>query len=225
MKNSPVFALLVLQAALYLYFLTADLFFVGSYSSTLAKYLSILLCPAVAYLLSHGTADKRDSRLLIAALSLTCAADAFLLLLNRPIPGLIIFCIVHLVYIRRYRKRASISATAIAAFLIAGCFVANALLRAFPLTQALGCVYGLLLLSASLSGFSAPLPKISRRFIITGMILFLLCDIHVALFNALPPDNPYYPFAAFLMWFFYLPAQVLLALSGSDDTKQHETTN
>ena len=217
-KNRPVFALLVLQTALYVYFLAADLFFDGVYS-TQAKYLSILLCPAVAYLLSRSVADKRDSTLLIAALSFTCAADAFLLLLNKPVPGLIIFCVVHLIYIRRYRKQLSYPAAATAGFLIAGCFAANALLRDFPLSQALGCVYGLLLLSASLSAFTAPLPEINRRFIVIGMSLFLLCDMHVALFNTLPAGNPYYPFAAFLMWFLYLPAQVLLALSGSNDTK------
>ncbi len=217
-KNRPVILLLLLQAALYVYFLAADLFLNGVYS-TQAKYLSILLCPAVTYLLSRGAADKRDSRLLVAALSLTCAADAFLLLLNNPIPGLIIFCIVHLIYIHRYRKRASMPVAAIAGGLIVGCFAANALWHDFPLLQALGFVYGLLLLSASLSGFAAPLPDSSRRLIAIGMSLFLLCDIHVALFNTLPADNPYYPFAAFLMWFFYLPAQVLLALSGSNDTK------
>lgn len=212
-KNRPVFALLVLQAALYVYFLTADLFFDGVYS-TQAKYLGILLCPAVAYILSRGAAQKRDSLLLIAALSCTCAADTFLLLLNKPVPGLVIFSVVHLIYIRRYCERASFPAAAIAAFLIAGCFAANALWPGFPFIQALACVYGSLLLTASLSGFTSTLPRVSRRFIIIGMSLFLLCDIHVALFNTLPPGNPYYPFAAFLMWFFYLPAQVLLALSG-----------
>lgn len=219
MKNRPVFALLLLQAALYLYFLSADIFFPGSYSSLLAKYLSILLCPAVAYYLSRGAAQYRDSLLLIAALAFTCVADAFLLLLNEPIPGLIIFCAVHLIYIRRYRKRASIPAAAIAGGMLAGCFAANALLYNFPLIQALACVYGLLLLFAALYGFTAPLPKFSRRFIAAGMSLFLLCDIHVALFNALPSDNPYYPFAAFLMWGFYPPAQVLLSLSGSNGAK------
>lgn len=214
-NNRPVFALLVLQAALYLYFLTADLFFPYSYCSTLAKFLSILLCPAVAYFLSRGAADKRDSLLLIAALSATCAADAFLLLLNRPVPGLVIFSIVHLIYIRKYRERASFPAAAIAAFLLTGCFAASALLRGFPLMQALACVYGPLLLAASLFSLTAPLPKISRRFITIGMSLFILCDLHVALFNTLPAGNPYYPFAAFLMWFFYLPSQVLLALSGN----------
>lgn len=214
-NNRPVFALLVLQAALYVYFLTADLFFPRSYCSALAKYLSILLCPAVAYFLSRGAADKRDSLLLIAALSVTCAADAFLLLLSRPVPGIVIFCVVHLIYIRRYRKRACYPVAAIALLAVAACFAANALWRGFPLMQALASVYGPLLLAASLSGFTAPLPKISRRFITIGMSLFLLCDIHVALFNTLPAGNPYYPIAAFLMWFFYLPSQVLLALSGN----------
>lgn len=219
LKNRLVFALLVLQAALYVCFLITDLFFAGKEASSVpAKYLSILLCPVIAGVLRRTAEDRRNSSLLLAALFFTCVADAFLLLLNRPIPGLVIFCAVHLIYIRRYRKSIYYPAAAIAGFLIVGCFSASALWRGFPLAQALACVYGLLLLSAALSSFAAPLPKFSRRFIRIGMSLFLLCDIHVALFNTLPAGNPYYPFAAFLMWFFYLPAQVLLALSGGNDT-------
>lgn len=54
-----------------------------------------------------------------------------------------------------------------------------------------------------------------------GMILFLLCDINVGIFNLsnfVIIDNKFftylYNFSTIGMWMFYLPAQVLIALSG-----------
>ena len=53
-----------------------------------------------------------------------------------------------------------------------------------------------------------------------GMFLFLLCDINVGLFNltgfiSLPKDvyNAVYSISSLLMWTFYAPSQVLIALS------------
>jgi hypothetical protein len=47
------------------------------------------------------------------------------------------------------------------------------------------------------------------------MILFLCCDINVAIFNTAPPDTTLYSISAPLMWLFYLPAQILLSLSAA----------
>jgi hypothetical protein len=54
-----------------------------------------------------------------------------------------------------------------------------------------------------------------------GMILFLLCDINVGIFNLsnfVTINNKFfislYDFTTIGMWMFYLPAQVLIALSG-----------
>lgn len=207
--------LLVLQAAIYLSFLAADLLWNGAgLVSVYLKYLSILLCLGIAVLLHRGAWNKRDSLLLICALFLTCVADLFLLLLYRPVPGLLAFCLVHLVYIRRYRPAAFLLAAAIAALAIAVCLTAEAVMGGPPAKYALSCLYGALILASTVFGFVSPLPQMNRCLVRTGMVLFLLCDIHVALFNVLAPGDAYYPFAAFLMWFFYLPAQVLLAISG-----------
>ena len=53
-----------------------------------------------------------------------------------------------------------------------------------------------------------------------GMLLFLLCDINVGLFNLtgfiVMPDDVYsviYSFSSILMWTFYAPSQVLIAMS------------
>ncbi len=214
-ENRSACVLLVLLAAAYLSYLAADLFFsgFGRFSVSL-KYLSILLCLVTAILLNRGAGNKRDSALLLSALFLTCIADLFLLLLNQPVPGLLVFCIVHLIYIRRYRPSAFFPAAAIVALVMAGCLAAEFLIGGFPLKYALSCLYGALILAVTIFGFTAPLPRVNRHLVNLGMALFLLCDIHVALFNILAPNNPYYLFASFFMWFFYLPAQASLALSG-----------
>lgn len=213
LQNRAACALLALLAAVYLSFLAADLFFAGAgLFSMLMKYLGVLLCFALALLLRGSAWNKKDAALLITALLLTCVSDPFLLLLNLPVPGLLCFCAVHLCYIRRYRPRAFHIAVAIALTLAAG-FLAAGLLTNFPTKYALSGLYAGLLITATAFGFASPLPRANRRLVRAGMLLFLLCDLHVALFNTLPADNPYYPFAAFLMWFFYLPSQTLLALS------------
>ena len=51
-----------------------------------------------------------------------------------------------------------------------------------------------------------------RRFAL-GLTLFAGCDVCVGLFNALPAASPLYPAASVGMWLFYLPSQVLIALS------------
>ena len=214
-KNRPVCALLVSEAALYIIFLAIDLFFPawGKASSTL-KYAGILLCPVIAVLLRRNAWDRQDSAYLIGALVFTCAADLFLLLLNKPVYGVVLFCMAHLLYIRRYRAAWFKPAATITVSAIAICLAVSSFTTAFPLRNALAMLYGALLLSVFLLAYTSLLPKKNRRLVMTGMALFLLCDIHVALFNIAGTDNPYYPFASFFMWLFYLPAQVLLAVSG-----------
>jgi hypothetical protein len=62
--------------------------------------------------------------------------------------------------------------------------------------------------------------KRNIRYFTAGMVLFLLCDINVGLFNLsdfLTVTSTYeiiYELSAVLMWTFYAPSQVLLALSG-----------
>lgn len=214
-KNRPVCILLMMLAAVYLSFITVDLFFAGlGQLSTFMKYWGVLLCLAIAMFLNSGAWDKRDSALLVVTLFLTCLSDLFLLVLERAVPGLVIFCIVHLMYIRRYKPTFFKPAAAIVVFATAGCLMAEILIDGFPIIVILGCLYGVLIVAVTMFALAAPLPQVNRRLVTVGMTLFLLCDIHVALFNTLAASNSYYPLASFFMWLFYLPAQVLLALSG-----------
>lgn len=214
LQHRRVRALVALQAADYLCFLLADLLFAGAgVFSVVLKYIAILLCVAMAISLHRLSWNRRDSALLIAALSLTCIADLFLLILGRPVPGLLAFCAVHVVYIRRYRPALFPPAAIIVLLLAPASLAAGVLIPGFPAQTVLAGLYGLLILTVTVCSFWALLPRPNRRLVCIGMVLFLLCDIHVALFNSLSMGNPYFPFAAFLMWFFYLPAQILLACS------------
>ena len=67
---------------------------------------------------------------------------------------------------------------------------------------------------------------ISMKLFAAGLLLFLLCDINVGLFNLssfikLPQDIYFilYNISSVLMWFFYAPSQTLIALS-ADMTKK-----
>jgi hypothetical protein len=221
MKSPLACASLVCLAAVYLAFLSIDLFCpeLGLFSSLL-KYAGILLCLALALLLRRHAWDRRDSTLLVSALFLTAAADLFLLLLNRPIPGLLVFCAAHLVYIRRYRPAWFIPAAAAVLAAFAGLLAASSLVPGFPAKYALAGLYGALLLAVAVCAFRSSLPRINRRLAAAGMALFLLCDIHVVLFNTLPAGSLYDPYASFFMWLFYLPAQAALAVSGYDYREQ-----
>lgn len=205
---------LLLLAAAYAAFLLLDLFLPQlGWLSTLMKYAGILLCLLTALLLRRNAWNRRDGALLAAALGFTAVADLFLLL-RMPVPGLLAFCVVHLIYIRRYRRALFVPVAVVVLAAVLGCVAAAWRVPGFPLENVLAGIYGMLLLTVLVCSITSALPKTNRRIAAAGMVLFLLCDIHVALFNVLPANSAYYPYAAFLMWFFYLPSQALLAVSG-----------
>ena len=53
-----------------------------------------------------------------------------------------------------------------------------------------------------------------------GLTLFAGCDICVGLFNVLPAASPLYFPASIGMWLFYLPSQVLIALSALPEKEE-----
>ena len=203
---------LAAEAVLYLAFLCCDLQSVFSISTAL-KYAALLLC----LFYSAGHTGSEDGRLVCAALTLTAAADFFLLVLNRwYFLGVALFCPVQFLYALRLRRmqispgplwpRAAASGGALLMLGLSG------LLR--PLTMLI-CVYFPQLLCNAVeslrpsSAHGAPLFR-------CGLWLFVGCDICVGLHNLVP----YLPLSAgsaaavqFCMWALYLPSQVLIALS------------
>ena len=65
------------------------------------------------------------------------------------------------------------------------------------------------LLSNTILAWTLP----AMRIFALGLTLFVGCDICVGLFNVLPTVSPLFSAVSVGMWFFYLPSQVLIALS------------
>jgi len=189
--------------------------------------------------------SRRDWAWLVGGLAFTVGADFFLVLYDWHLPGVAIFCFAHVCYISRAldfkgnekekgnKKRRG----AWKLFLAVG--------LAVLITSYLGVIWvaglyaGLFIANLTINfmvckrrgfGDSAPiapiapikrktcLPKCNRALILTGLVLFSLCDVNVLLFN-LPQHTNIYMSAwliqtvFYLIWVFYLPAQAILAIS------------
>ena len=205
-------AFLSAEGVIYALFLALDLTGRGGQSVPL-KYAGILLCLAFSLL----GAD----RLVPLALALTAGADWFLLVRNdRYLLGIALFLAVQTVYLLRLRRAGADSAwplrSALALALGAGVYALH-MASAVNLAAAL---YFSQLMSNTLLAWT--LKGARRRAFALGLTLFVGCDVCVGLFNVLPSGSPPYLAASVGMWLFYLPSQVLIALSalpGKEDAK------
>ena len=79
----------------------------------------------------------------------------------------------------------------------------------------LALLYGALFAVNIFVNAKARRPKINYILVMVGLIFFALCDVNVMLFNLQQYTGASFEFpAAFaLIWIFYLPSQVLLAIS------------
>lgn len=201
---------LAAEGICYLAFLWRDLE-AGGAGSTPIKYASILLCALFSLLWALlGGGD----RLVALALALTAGADTFLLELDVHYGyGLLLFCAVQLCYFFRIFLvcRRSIWGARLGLFLLSLAAL-HALGLLIPLNVLALFYFTNFLCNARLSLFCS-----GRRFRIfsLGLFLFLCCDVCVAAFQfpeAIPAAA--YDFVRVGMWLFYLPGQVLIALSG-----------
>ncbi len=200
------------ELVLYLWFLWLDLFRAGA-GSIPVKYASIVLCFAFTLYVAFQGGD----RLTAAAMAFTLGADTFLLLLDRSYEtGVVLFCIVQGLYLRRLYLvcgRALWPERLILSVLF--CVGLGVLERLTPLNILVLLYFANFLcnvrLSLSQSGVRA------RQFA-AGLILYLCCDVCVGGFNApeLLPEGLAEPLRVG-MWLFYLPGQTLLALSAQPE--------
>lgn len=203
----PTIPFLATEAAIYLTFLTLDVLDRGGETVWL-KYGGILLCLAFAFL----CALRGGSRLAAPALLFTAGADWFLLVRNdHLLLGVILFlCVQALYFLRLLRAggrqkllwlRLVLAAVLTSApLLIPGMNTPLNLLAMFYFSQ---------LLSNTVLAWTIP----SMRTFALGLTLFVGCDICVGLFNAFPLPSALLSAVSIGMWFFYLPSQVLIALS------------
>lgn len=212
MKRNTPLGFLIPEGLLYAAFLALDLTGHGALS-VWVKYAGVLLCLAFAC----RAAARGGDRLVPPALALTALADLFLLVLNRYYPlGVAIFLAVQTLYLLRLRRAGADSALWLRAGLaLVLALAVYALELASPLNL-LVCLYFSQLLSNACLAWTVR-GRRWRRFAL-GLALFVGCDVCVGLFN-LPGLVPgaLYQFARVGMWLFYLPSQVLIALSTTSE--------
>lgn len=193
-------AFLGLEGLLYAAFLTLDLLGRGSETNGL-KYGGVLLCLAFTLTAAFFGGD----RLTAPALALTAAADWFLLVRNDHLMvGVALFLAVQTLYLLRLRR-----AGAPQAFWLRGglALLAGVVLYQLNMATPLNLLAGLYfsqLLSNSILAWTT-----KNRLFAAGLTLFVGCDVCVGLFNW----GLCLPFTSVGMWLFYLPSQVLIALS------------
>jgi len=205
-KLAAVF--IIIEALLYAAFLTQDIAGINLGGSVL-KYISILLCLVFAAVCAFRGGDK----FVFPALILTALADLFLLVLNRHfIVGVLIFLGAQTVYLIRLRFTFSKRFTLLR---IALPVLIAVLMFALKMGTVLNLLAGLYFSQLVVNALQAWTAKGRRwRVFAIGLTLFIGCDLCVAIFNtqALFPAA-LVSFAEVGMWLFYLPSQVLIALS------------
>ena len=195
----------------------------------LFEYALVLMC--FAFACGHRSEDM-DGLLAMLALLCTAGADFFLVALKEEqwIPGMAVFCCAQLFWALRrllledgHRR---IAHGLIWAFTCGTLLVVAILLaRGADTLLLLAAVYASLILTTVLFSWLTP-----RNILFTlGMTLFLGCDTFVAVNNAalyldldaFPLLRTLYDIPFNMMWAFYGPSQMLLALSGARDRGAH----
>lgn len=230
---------IAIQAVLYVGFLALDLTDRSFGISVALKYGIILLCFCFALF----SAGKSTFCLLQAALFFTVISDLFLLILDRYFIGVLTFIIaqelygLRLVIVRNRMMNTEVPVVKKRKLSIA--FLKRILLQltvSFVICMLLGLAgikpEGLLFISSFyficiitnvISAFTLVRHQPGKKgnlIYAIGMLLFLLCDINVGLFNLsgfLSIDGEVYEAlysaSTILMWTFYAPSQVLIAIS------------
>lgn len=219
LPSNLVTTFLSVEGVLYAVFLALDLMGLGS-QTIFIKYAGILLCLAFAAL----CAQRGGDRLIPIALALTAGADWFLLVRNdRYALGVALFLCVQTAYFLRLRAAGAPAAWPLRSGLALGAGLAvYAADMAAPLNL-LAALYFSQLLSNTVLAWTRR-GKRWWRFAL-GLTLFVGCDACVGLFNALPAASPLYPAVSVGMWLFYLPSQVLIALSALPEKEASHEKN
>lgn len=232
----------LLQIVLYVAFLTLDLTGKSMMLSIILKFTVIILCFCYALLPIKST-DKSILFFVRVGLLFTVVSDLFLLILDKYFYGVLTFVIVQQLYGLMIDKVIVNNSTVRQTsrynrFFTRLLYQIGITIFIILLLQGVGVVRDMLLITSTFY-FICILTNTLRamktavankttfqkkvegiQLFAYGMVLFLLCDINVGLFNlsgfvALPTKlyDIIYGFSSVLMWTFYAPSQVLIALS------------
>ncbi|MCF6461313.1 lysoplasmalogenase family protein [Clostridium sp. Cult3] len=222
-KRRIIGILLLFIVILYIWFMYMDIFDIHGFISTdRLKFLSMIIVFIISLFTRKDALSYKDLHLLQVGLFITLIADLFLLILDSHyILGIFLFSIVQIIYSFRYELRnlklAIRNFIVIFLSLSIVYFIVNKLVIELDFIWIMGIFYAFCLLNSVAKAFKAYrykiYPKPNRHMVLIGMILFLLCDISVAMYNIFS-EGLLYSISSIAMWLFYLPSQVLLALSG-----------
>lgn len=234
---------IITQLILYLAFLYLDI--MGGYYivSSYIKYFLIIIC-FLYTLINYNGAQKLRSYCLILGLAFTLIADYFLLLLGYNFEyGIGAFIIVQQVYgiMLDYKlehnsrlanfspvlnsnlaKRLSLQFS-ITFFITLLLYYLEANIELAVILSIFYFISILMNTFRAIKVSKAFKEDTSRAIFALAMILFVLCDINVGLFNlstyldlSATMAIPIIRISSLLMWLFYAPSQALIALSSND---------
>jgi len=161
--------------------------------------------------------NDKDVILLQIGLFFTALSDFFFLILYKNVFGVVSFCIVQVIYCIRYdinNAKATIRNFVMFFLFVAISYIIfSVFINKINVILFIGLCYSICLITSVWKAIKAcknnDFPFPNRYMIAYGMILFLLCDINVFLYNIIGIKN-----SKWLVWLFYIPSQFLLSFSG-----------
>lgn len=207
-KKAALAAFFVIQGVIWCAFIALDII---NRDTTLLKYASIVLCLAFSVI----QAMQGGEWIIAAAMAFTLSADTFLLLLDKHyFLGIALFCVVQgLYFVRVYKENGGKSLWGLRLLIFTAAAAALGALDIISAVNVLAIFYFSNFFANAVMSFGLHGRK--WRLFSAGLTLFLCCDICVGAFNN-PGMIPQvlHKAVSLGMWFFYLPSQVLIVLSG-----------
>jgi hypothetical protein len=231
-KVISMLVILIYITFLYIDAITKNL---GNEYSVYLKYSIIVLCLILTLFIGSRGYNKRDKVLLQLARFFTLIADYYLLIHNNFPIGVFFFCLVQITYIIRhsFMQQKSYKNFVFLAIALGVSIVVLLKIKSEFIERdlvMLPLVYASILLTSVYAALSTltrgKYTKNGTILISIGMVLFLLCDLNVALHNVIGKSSlnhivsPKVKFlTGYLIWVFYAPSQILLSWSGFKDLK------
>ena len=167
---------------------------------------------ALTFIGKNHALSKTDTNFARASAFFALAGDYFLVVQNQNHnPGLFLFIFCQLF---NYLRFTGLKATLTTVVILPIVFIV--LPGSLSLQVRFGIIYAIAIfcaLSGAIWAFKVRKYKDpNRHLIVIAMLFFVVCDVNVLLFNY-PAAIQYQVYYLFLIWIFYLPAQLLLSLS------------
>ena len=220
MKKRIIIPWLIVWLSVYLGFMILEIITGKCLAVTILKYGGLVLC--FLYALIY----ERKDAYLIFALFLTLIADMILIFDSVSEVGVLVFIFVQLAHLLRFSiiRRTSLL---IPVLMVALIVVAGFLQKSIPTMFVLAMAYGVLIFTNIYEAFRwCKLDKsAASRCAFFGFILFFLCDLSVGIsYITTTATLPHTVtiLTSYFAWMFYLPAQVLITLSGNRKSFKRE---